>query len=135
MYKDSLNLWLDFHTDPYAGRSTQGINIDDPRTYEDPYGFYGYAAPNSKAYIRLFDVMYDFKNILSQEYNFNESWHPQSSAPSNGSFSSWMSKFSFPAALIEVSTFMTGFPYESGSGQMMKLAQEFYGNCLAEILR
>lgn len=134
-YKDTLSMWLDFHTDPYAGRSTRGVDIDDPRPYEDPYGFYGYAAPNSKAYIRLFDVMYDFKNILDREYNFTQTWHPQSSAPSNGSFSSWMSTFGFPAALVEVSTFMNGFPCVSGSAEMMKLAQEFYGNCIAEILR
>ena len=136
-YADYINLWLDLHTDPYAGRTTSSSDgIDDPRGYTPPYGFYGFAKNGSATKTQLCAVMEDFYNILKNEHSFTETWHLQGvNANATSGYSPWMMSLSFPAALVEVSTFMTGFPYASGSAGMMKLAQEYYGNCLAELLR
>ena len=134
-YGDSINLWLDFHTDPYAGRDTSNVDIDDPRGVTPPYGCYGFSAKDSRGYRQLFSVMYDFYNILEDEYQFTETWHPQPTNPGGSSFTGWMAQFGFPSGVVEVSTFMDNFPYLSGSAGMMKLAQEYYGNCITEMLR
>lgn len=134
-YGDSINLWLDLHTDPYAGRDTSNVDIDDPRGVTPPYGCYGFSAKDSRGYRQLFSVMYDFYNILEDEYQFTETWHPQATTPGGSSFTGWMAQFGFPSGVVEVSTFMNNFPYLSGSAGMMKLAQEYYGNCITEMLR
>lgn len=134
-YGDSINLWLDLHTDPYAGRDTTNVDIDDPRGVTPPYGCYGFSAKDSRGYRQLFSVMYDFYNILEDEYQFTETWHPQATNPGSSSFTGWMAQFGFPGGVVEVSTFMDNFPYPSGSAGMMKLAQEYYGNCITEMLR
>jgi hypothetical protein len=135
-YSGALDLWIDFHTDPYAGRDTSGMtDIDDPRPYTNPYGFYGFAATNSKCFSRMCDVMWDFYNISKVECGFTETWHPRNTYPGTSGISQFQARLGFPCALVEVSTFMNGFPYASGSAGMMKLAQEFYGNCIAEMLR
>lgn len=134
-YGDSINLWIDLHTDPYAGRDTSNVDIDDPRGVTPPYGCYGFSAKDSRGYRQLFSVMYDFYNILEDEYQFTETWHPQPTNPGGSSFAGWMSQFGFASGVVEISTFMDGFPYASGSAGMMKLAQEYYGNCIAEMLR
>ena len=137
-YSDVIDLWLEIHTDPYAGRTTSAGEIDDPRGYTQPYGCYGFVKRNSRVHYRLQAVMEDFYNILLGEYNFTEKWHLVSSngdASGASGYSPWMASLSFPTALVEISTFMNGFPHASGSAGMMKLAQEYYGNCLAELLR
>lgn len=136
-YADYINLWLDLHTDPYAGRTTSSSDgIDDPRGYTQPYGFYGFAKNGSATKTRLCAVMEDFYNILKNEHSFTETWHLQGvNANATSGYSPWMMSLSFPAALVEVSTFMNNFTYASGTAGMMKLAQEYYGNCLAELLR
>lgn len=134
-YGDAINLWIDFHTDPYAGRNTSNVDIDDPRGYTPPYGCYGFSADNSKGYFRLFDVMDDFYNILKDEYNFTETWHPQSTNTNGSSLTGWMAQYPFASGVVEISTFMNNFPYASGSAGMMKLAQEYYANCITEMLR
>lgn len=135
-YAGAISLWVDFHTDPYAGRDTSDVDIDDPRGYTPPYGCYGYAPENSRAFVRMFGVMEDFFNIMRDRYSFAESWHPRSTTPnSTNSFTGWQSTLGIPCALVEISTFMDDFPYASGSGEMMRIAQEFYGNCIAEMLR
>ena len=133
-YKDAISLWIDFHTDPYSGRSTENVDIDDPRPYEDPYGCYGYSAIGSKTFYRMSNVIEDFYYMFRNELNFSNYYHARESAPGTG-FTSWQASLGFPCALVEVSTFMNDFPYASGSAEMMKIAQEFYGNCLAELLR
>ena len=133
-YNNALSLWIDFHTDPYAGRSTENVDIDDPRAYEEPYGCYGYSSVGSKTFYRMSDVITDFKNILKDEYNFESTYNAKASAPGIG-LTSWQATLGFPCALVEVSTFMDDFPYSSGSAQMMKIAQEYYANCLSELLR
>lgn len=135
-FGDALSLWVDLHTDPYAGRDTTNVDIDDPRGYTPPYGCYGYAPENSKSYVRMFGVMDDFFNIFKERYSFTETWHPRATNPnSTNSFTGWQSTLGLQCALVEISTFMDNFPYASGSGEMMKIAQEFYGNCIAEMLR
>ena len=145
-YDGALNLWIDFHTDPYCGRSTVSGEIDDPRGDTEAnkfYGCYGFAAAGSKAYYRMCGVMQDFYNILKNEFSFTETWHAQSVSPNTtGSFTKWQGTLGFPCALVEVSTFMTNFPssevnaqWKSGSANIMKLAQEYYGNIIAELLR
>jgi len=134
-YGDSINLWLDLHTDPYAGRDTTNVDIDDPRGVTPPYGCYGFSAKDSRGYRQLFSVMYDFYNILEDEYQFTETWHPQPTNPGGSSFTGWMAQFGFASGVVEISTFMDNFPYASGSAGMMKLAQEYYGNCITEMLR
>ena len=137
-YSDVIDLWLEIHTDPYAGRTTSAGEIDDPRGYTQPYGCYGFVKSNSRVHYRLQAVMEDFYNILLGEYNFTEKWHLVSSngdASGAGGYSPWMASLSFPTALVEISTFMNGFPHASGSAGMMKLAQEYYANCLAELIR
>ena len=134
-YGDSINLWLDLHTDPYAGRNTTNVDIDDPRGNTPPYGCYGFSADKTRGYARLISVMDDFYNILKDEYSFTETWHPQATNTNGNSFTGWMAQFGFPGGVVEISTFMNNFPYASGSAGMMKLAQEYYGNCIAEMLR
>lgn len=134
-YGDSIDLWLDLHTDPYAGRNTTNVDIDDPRGNTPPYGCYGFSADKTRGYARLISVMDDFYNILKDEYSFTETWHPQATNTNGNSFTGWMAQFGFPGGVVEVSTFMNDFPYASGSPGMMKLAQEYYGNCIAEMLR
>ena len=134
-YGDSINLWLDLHTDPYAGRNTTHVDIDDPRGNTPPYGCYGFSCDKTRGYARLCSVMDDFYNILRDEYSFNETWHLQATDPNGNSFTGWMAQFGFPSGVVEISTFMNGFPYASGSAGMMKLAQEYYGNCITEMLR
>ena len=136
-YADYINLWLDLHTDPYAGRTTSSSDgIDDPRGYTPPYGFYGFVKNRSATKTQLCAVMEDFYNILKNEHSFTETWHLQGvNANATSGYSPWMASLSFPCALVEVSTFMNNFTYASGSAGMMKLAQEYYGNCLAELLR
>lgn len=137
-FADNLDYWIDFHTDPYAGRTTRSGEIDDPRGYTPPYGFYGFTRKQTTTKDRLQGVMEDFYNLLKNEHDFTESWHLQGLNPSpsgSGGFSPWMASLPFPTALIEVSTFMEDFPYASGSAGMMKMAQEFYGSCLSEFLR
>ena len=137
-YSDVIDLWLEIHTDPYAGRTTSAGEIDDPRGYTQPYGCYGFVKNGSKTKSRLQGVMEDFYNIMSEEYSFTEKWHLVGSngdASGAGGYSPWMASLSFPTALVEISTFMTGFPHASGSAGIMKLAQEYYANCLAELIR
>lgn len=133
-YGEDLNLWIDFHTDPYAGRTTSAGSIDDPRGYTSPYGMYGFIRKSTKVSDMLRMIMEDFYNILKNEQNFTETWHFMGVNPTATNFSTWMAAMSFPAALVEVSTYMTNFPYAQGSAGMMKLAQEYYGNCLAEMI-
>ena len=119
-YEGALDLWIDFHTDPAETVL---------------YGCYGYAPLGSRTFLRLQDTIDDFCNILKDEKNFTATYHPESATPSHSSFTGWQATLGFPVALVEVSTFMSGYPDASGSANMMKLAQEFYGTCLAEMLR
>ena len=130
-----LSLWVDLHTDPYAGRDTTNVNIDDPRAYTPPYGCYGFASAYNNTYYAMYYVMRAFNNIFKSELNFTETWHPCEAKPGSNSFSGWQASLGFPCALIEVSTFMDNFPYPSGSGELMKLTQEYYGNCIFNMLR
>lgn len=135
-FKDALNLWVDLHTDPYAGRTTENIDIDDPRGYEDPYGCYGYSKTGSKTFYRMANLTDDFCNIIKNDYNFDTTFHAMASVPEMDSgFTDWQSTLNFPSGLAEVSTFMDNFPFASGTPEMMKLAQEFYGNFISELLR
>ena len=133
-FSGNLDLWLDMHTDPYAGRTTVAGEIDDPRGKVDPYGIYGFTRINSSMSERLVLIMEDFYNILRNEYNFTEKWHIELLYPNSsgsGGYSPWVASLNFPSAVAEISTFMNGFPYASGSAEMMKLAMEYYGNCIA----
>lgn len=137
-YSNVIDLWIDMHTDPYAGRTTSAGEIDDPRGYTQPYGFYGFVRKNTVTKDRLLGVMEDFYNILINDYSFAEKWHlptVTASPTGAGGFSTWMASMPFKTALVEVSTFMQNFPYVSGSAGMMKMAQEYYANCLTEMLR
>ena len=135
-YSGQLDLWIDMHTDPYAGRTTSPGEIDDPRGYTQPYGFYGFVKNGTATKGRLRNIMEDYYNMLKNDLNFSEKWHlPSVTANASGGFSAWMASLDFKTALVEVSTFMTGFPYASGSAGMMKLAQEYYGTCLTEFIR
>ena len=134
-YDGALSLWIDFHTDPYAGRNTSQVEIDDPRGYTPPYGCYGYAPSGSRTYARMTDIMDDFYNIFRDRYSFTEHWHPNATTYNTNSFTGWQSTLDIPCALVEISTFMNNFPYASGSGEMMRIAQEFFGSCIAEFLR
>ena len=134
-FDGAISLWLDFHTDPYAGRDTTHVDIDDPRGYTPPYGCYGYSPEYSRGYFRMVCVMDDYYNIMKDVYSFTETWHPRAATPSNSSFTGWMATLGIQCGLVEISTFMNNFPYASGSGEMMKIAQEYYGNCIAEMLR
>ena len=135
-FDGELDLWIDYHTDPYAGRTTHQGEIDDPRGYTPPYGIYGFVRRASSAQRRLVSVAEDYYNILRDVYGFDETWHFLSISPNasgSSGFAPWMASLSFPTALVEVSTHMTGFPAANGSGEMMRLAEEFYGACLAEL--
>ena len=119
-YEGALDLWIDFHTDPAATVL---------------YGCYGYAPLGSRTFLRLQNACDDFCNILKDEKNFTTTYHPQSATPSHSSFTGWQSMLGFPVALLEICTFMSGYPDASGAANIMKLAQEYYGTCLAEMLR
>ena len=134
-YEGAIDLWIDFHTDPYAGRNTSQVEIDDPRGYTAPYGCYGYAPSGSRTYARMTDIMDDFYNIFLDRYSFTEHWHPNATSHNTNSFTGWQSSLDIPCALVEISTFMNNFQYASGSGEMMRIAQEFFGSCIAEFLR
>lgn len=134
-YKGELSLWVDLHTDPYAGRDTTNVNIDNPHAYVRPYGCYGFAAADSNTYHAMHYVMHAFYNIYQSELNFTEAWHPVAVTAGASSFTGWQASLGFPCALIEISTFMDHFPYPSGSGELMKLTQEYFGNCIVNMLR
>ena len=81
------------------------------------------------------DIMDDFYNIFLDRYSFTEHWHPNATSHNTNSFTGWQSSLDIPCALVEISTFMNNFQYASGSGEMMRIAQEFFGSCIAEFLR
>ena len=148
-YGKAIDLWIDFHTDPYRGRTTptdeSPQRIDEPRGNLDSstYGPWGTAPINSLEYVRTLDVICDFYRIIKDEYGFaNAKWNISAIEPGGGSFSRWRGTLGFRCGMLEFCTFMQNFPnaetnsqYKSGSANLMKLVQEYYANCLAELLR
>jgi hypothetical protein len=155
-FKGELNLWIDFHTDPYSGRKTYNGQIDGPRvgSAHDYYGVYGIAKGSSIVYKRMVNVLQDFFNIMTGEFGYTSVvdsdvtypapvWNPETRVPTyNSAFANWQATLGFPCALVEVCTFMKDFPsagshdnWLSGSANIMKFAQEYYGNCIADLLR
>lgn len=129
-FKDEIVAWIDLHTDPYAGRTT------DERGWTDPYGCYGFAGTNSKTHVDLYDLMIDFKQIFKNELNFDTTWHiVTTDANRNGSIPNYVQSLGIPSCVCEFSTFMNNFPYASGSAGLMKYAQEWFYNYIANVLR
>lgn len=144
--KYKCDLWLDMHTDPYSGYGSKregGTRNPKDLIYS---GCYAYAPAKTELANMLYDLTCDFYNIYKNELNYSyEQLYFNTSAPgSSGHPAYGISQL--PTATIEFSTNMglsftdpedadKHFPYPKGSPELMKLAVEWYGNCLAEAVK
>lgn len=130
-YGDSLSLWMDFHTNPYAGS-------DHPRPSSGkdqyPLGCYAFVPDNTDLANALYALTCDFHNLFREEYDFDTKQIFHLNSPgANGHPTYGNSRL--PTVVLEICTNMIGFPEPQGSGGMMKIATEWYGNCVAEAIR
>lgn len=131
LYGPDISLWMDFHTDPYAGSESPrpGVGKD---AY--PLGCYAYAPAASKLADALYALTYNFQSLFKTEYGFyTHRIFFQSNPSGNGHPSYGISRL--PTVVAEIATNMEGFPAALHSGEIMKIALEWYGNCLAEGIR
>ena len=126
-----LSFWLDFHTDPYAGSSNPRPNTPKDAVKSGCYAF----APNRTMLANsLFDLTCDFHNMFKQDYSYETQTMFELSNPNTSGHPSYGNS-RLPTAVLEVSTKMQDFPYAAGSGEMMKISEEWFGNCLVAAIK
>ena len=131
LFDGELSLWMDFHTDPYAGSSNPRPDVGKDAY---PLGCYAYAPAGKEIANSLYELVCDFKNLYKAEYNFTTQRIFFQNNPSDNGHPSYGDS-RLPTCVLEIATNMNGFPYALHSGQILKLATEFYGNCVAEGIR
>lgn len=119
-YDGEFSLWVDLHTDPYS------VNNSKKK------GCYGYARIDSDINKVLYDLTVDFHNIILDETGFDTNITIYDTAFSKSRIPGYGNWRGVPTALIETS--VNEFS-ESGSAQQMKIAQEWYGNVIANMIR
>lgn len=119
-YEGITSFWCDFHTDPFS--SVSG----------DKKGCYGYALANSPQNKALYALTVDFHNIIKDECNYttNITIYNTDSSATSGVVGYGIVR-NVPTAILEVS--IDEFE-ESGTAQIMKYAQEWYGNGIANMI-
>jgi len=122
VYDGELSLWVDFHTDPFSSASTPPAKK----------GCYGYAEQYSAINRVLYGLTVDFHNIIKDETNYSTNitiYDTDSSyntrVPGYGNYRK------VPSAVIEVS--VNEFA-NSGTADIMKYAQEWYGNVVSAMI-
>ena len=119
---DDIALWADLHTDPYAGSDALK-------------GCYGYAPYPSVINTVLYDLTVDFQSIIKNEWNYKTDLTIYNSpAVGYSHLPSYGTGRGIPSCVLEVSTHLPDFPLESGSAGMMKLAEEWYGNVITNMI-
>lgn len=138
---ESLDYFMDMHTDPYNSTSAKGC--------------YGYALVSGSSFEPLYEVIMRFREILYNEFNFSASFISSgkdiivgriASIDSTGS-TGYAERRGIPATLIEISTgygwggaeedgspanFPSFAPY--GSSEMMRICTDFYTNVLKKMV-
>ena len=71
---------------------------------------------------------------MHEEYNYDTEIFFELADPKSSEHLNYENAI-LPTAILEVGTNMLNFPYPLRSGGILKLAIEFYGNCLVEALR
>lgn len=138
---ESLNYFMDMHTDPYNSTSAKGC--------------YGYALISGSSFEPLYEVIIRFREILYNEFNFSASLISGGSDVIVGRIESinstgstgYAERRGIPASLIEISTgygwggaeedgspanFPSFAPY--GSADMMRICTDFYTNVLIKMV-
>ena len=123
-YEDELSLWMDFHTDPYSG--SQSVPARK--------GCYGYATTDTAQSKALIRNTYDFNRLLINEYEYTTAVTIYRNGANNTSGTTGYGNVrNVPAVITEVSTELPSFPVGHNSSGIMKLAVEWYGNCLSQL--
>lgn len=137
---DTLNnypcsLWIDLHTDPYAGSSNprSGVAKDLVKT-----GCYAFAPNYTRLADALYDLTCDFHNLVKQEFNYPDlkMMFELGSKYGGSSGHPGFGNSKLPTAILEVATNMEGFPSDAqhNSSRMMKLCTEYYGSGIVEAI-